>query len=91
MTVGLSKADMKRKEKTAGRTGKKSTGPVMPPIVSESVGASRAKAGYIRKSEAYKKGEKAKEAQKVKRRKVVIEEEEEQEVDMEELISEEEK
>ena len=35
MTVGLSKADMKRKEKTAGRTGKKSMGPVMPPIVSE--------------------------------------------------------
>ena len=36
MTVGLSKADMKRKEQATGRTGKKSTGPVMPPIVSES-------------------------------------------------------
>ena len=90
MTVGLSKADMKRKEQAAGRTGKKSTGPVMPPIVSEGLGSRRARAGYIRKSESYKKSEISKEAKKVKR-KAVVEEDEEEEVDMEELMSEEEK
>ena len=91
MTVGLSKADMKRKEQAATQTGKKSTGPVLPPIVSEGLGSRRARAGYIRKNEAYKKQEITKEVKKVKRRRAVIEDDEEEEVNMEELMSEEEK
>ena len=89
MTVGMSKADMKQKEQAAGRTGKQSTGPVMPPIVSEGLGSRRSRAGYIRKSEGYKKTEINKEAKKVKRRAVI--EDDEEEVDMEQLMSEEEK